>query len=140
MSTGQKIPCSPKLQIDGVVYFPRMCDKMRLFAAGELHADYHANLGKAMDLWTCQFLSVDYEALKAQVLAGLTDEQALQWCYENGAKPADCVRDWWLSYMRNCGYRDGLSEKLVMRKNDAGLGERDDIQSFFDFIDAEEGR
>ena len=33
-----------------------------------------------------------------------------------------------------------LRERLAMRKADAGMGDRDDIQCFVDFIDADEGR
>jgi len=29
----------------GMSYFPRMIDKIRLHARGELHEDYHNNLG-----------------------------------------------------------------------------------------------
>ena len=29
------------------MYFPRMLDKIRLHARGELHEDYHANFGGA---------------------------------------------------------------------------------------------
>jgi len=39
-------PKSPKEMTGGMMYFPRMLDKIRLHASGELSEDYHANLGK----------------------------------------------------------------------------------------------
>ncbi|MGJ8673707.1 DUF5069 domain-containing protein [Rubritalea sp.] len=140
MSDTRDIPCSCKAEIDGLPYFLRMCDKIRMFAAGELHTDYHNNLGRAMDLWTCQLLNVEYTDLVTFITdTGADDRAALDWCYQTGTKPESPVLDWWLSHIRNCGYRDALSERIEMRKADAGLGQRDDITTFFDFMDAEEG-
>lgn len=34
-------PKSPKEMTRGMIYFPRMLDKIRLHARGELHEDYH---------------------------------------------------------------------------------------------------
>ncbi|MFC4994230.1 DUF5069 domain-containing protein [Rubritalea tangerina] len=117
-----------------------MCHKVRLHAAGELHEDYHSNLGRGLDLWTCQLLQVAYEDLAAYLVeSGADDRAALDWCYENGTKPESPVKDWWCSYVRNRGFKDDLSEKLEMRKQEAGLAHRDDIVSFLDFMDAEEG-
>ena len=40
-------PKSPKEMIGGMMYFPRMLDKIRLHAREELGEDYLPNLGKA---------------------------------------------------------------------------------------------
>ena len=135
-----KHPCSPRKELEGLICFPRMCDKIRLHHAGELHEDYHANLGRGMDLWTCQFLGVDYEALAKLVRDGASDEEALAWVRENGISRPDYEAAWWRSYMLNRGYRDDLSEHLAGRKAADGMADRDDIQCFVDYIDADEGR
>ena len=56
----------------GMMYFPRMLDKIRLHARGELGEDYHANLGhrKAADGACCNFLRVNYDDLRERVLQG----------------------------------------------------------------------
>lgn len=133
-------PRSPKDEIDGIPYFPRMCDKIRKFAANELPADYHDNLGKGSDLWCCQLLQINYDQLVEVVRQGADDMQALQWAYDTGEKPSDLLKVWWSSYARNRGFKDDLSERLAQRKRDAGFADRDDLHSFFEFIDAEEGR
>ena len=42
--------------------------------------------------------------------------------------------------MRNRGFRDDFSDKLTFRKEEAGWQNRDEIQSFFDYLDADDGR
>ncbi|MEP4079763.1 DUF5069 domain-containing protein [Haloferula sp.] len=138
MST--RYPCSPQLEIDGLIYFPRLCDKVRLMQDGQLGEDYHANLGGGMDLWICQLLGVDYDALAEVVRNGADDAKALSWARENGSKRPDYEFAWWNAYMRTRGFRDDLSEKLAMRINESGFGERTDILTFMDYIDADEGR
>lgn len=139
MSEPNCFPRSCRDEIDGIPYFPRMCEKIGLHGRGELDQDYHPNLGRGLDLWTCEFLEVDYEDLKRVVLEGADDRAALNWAYEAGRKPEDPMKGWWCSYVRNRGFRDDLSERLFERKREAGFGDRDDICTFFDFIDAEEG-
>lgn len=131
---------SPYDEVEGIIYFPRLCDKARQFAAGSLSTDLHDNLGRGMDLWTCQFFGVDYEALKEVILAGASDAAALAWARTNGTPRTEIEHTWWDAYMRKRGFRDDLSERLTQRKAEAGLTGRDDIQTFMDFIDADEGR
>ena len=133
-------PCSPNEEIDGLPYFRRLCGKIRLFAAGDLHPDLHANLGRFMDLWTCQFLGVDYDDLKAQVLAGADDAQALAWARKNGIQRPDFERKWWIQFMHTCGFRDDEAQRLKDRIAESCLEERTDILTMFDYIDADEGR
>lgn len=133
-------PASPCDQVHGYVYFARLCSKVRLHASGDLDPEFHPNMGKAMDLWTCQFLHVDYPDLQKVILGGATDGEALEWCWQNGRKPSEPELEWWSSYMRNRGFRDDLTEKLIFRKEEAGWQDRDDIQTFFDYLDADDGR
>jgi hypothetical protein len=133
-------PNSPRDEVSGYVYFARLCSKVRLRQSEKLDPEFHENLGKGMDLWTCQFLHVDYSELQEVINSGVTDQEALQWCWENGTQPDEHELSWWNSYMRNRGFRDDLSERLAMRKEAAGWQARDDIQCFFDLLDADDGR
>lgn len=133
-------PCSPREELEGIIYLPRLLDKIRLMHAGTLHPDLHANLGKAMDLWTCQFLGVDYNDLKAQVIAGATNEDALVWARDNGITRPEFELAWFNSYVRNLGFRDLMSERLAERKKEDPRTDRDDIITFVDYIDIDEGR
>ena len=42
--------------------------------------------------------------------------------------------------MRNRCFRDDLSDLLARRKQESGWQERDDIQTMFDYLDADDGR
>ncbi len=139
--SGYTAPESPREEIGGLVYFCRMCDKIRLHTEGKLDPEYHPNLGKAMDSWVCQLLQIDYSEFVEQVKSGADDCVLLEWCFRHGYKPREEEISWWNCYMRNCG-RPGefLDERLVFRKKEAGWQDRDEIVTFFDFIDADEGR
>jgi cytochrome P450 len=93
-----------------------------------------------MDQWTCEFLGIDYEGLAEQVRAGVSDEMALGWARRHGAKRGELEFKWWTAFMRGRGFRDDLSERLAERKKESGFADRDDIVTFMDYIDADEGR
>ena len=133
-------PRSPKEQVGGIVYFGRMVDKIRLMAAGNLHPDLHANLGKGFDERCVSFLRVSYEALSARVIEGLDDGQLLAWCFENGFKPNSEQIEIWNAFMTKRGWNDDASEILARRKKESGFESRDDIQTMFGYIDADEAR
>jgi gluconokinase len=108
-------PSSPNDEVSGYVYFARLCSKIRLHQSGELDPEFHPNMGK-------------------------TDQEALEWCWQNGSKPKEYELDWWNSYMRNRCYRDDLSDLLARRKQESGWQDRADIQTMFDYLDADDGR
>lgn len=131
-------PQSPRTLTEGLVYFARLCDKVRLHQQGSLHPDYIENLGKGMDGWTCEFLEVSYDLLQQKILEGLSDIEVLHWCYAQGAKPPAHLIRYWNSYMSHRGFRDDLSEKLSMRKAHNGWQKREDILTFFDYLEADD--
>ncbi|HEX4652837.1 MAG TPA: DUF5069 domain-containing protein [Candidatus Udaeobacter sp.] len=131
---------SPSEKVGGLFYFGRMLDKIRLHARDELPLDYHANLGKGFDEKCVTFLRVTYNELVERVKEGGTDDEVLQWCFDIGRRPSYndvCV---WNEFMRKRGWNDEVSEILNRRKAEAGMTDRSDIQTSFQFIDADEGR
>jgi gluconokinase len=131
---------SPSEKVGGLFYFGRMLDKIRLHARGELPADYHANLGKGFDEKCVAFLQIDYDQLVERVKHGGSDEEVLQWCFSNGRKPSENDLYVWNEFMRKRGWNDEVSEILERRKKEADMSDRSDIQTSFQFIDADEGR
>jgi hypothetical protein len=140
MPEASTLPRSARDEIGGVIYLPRLCDKVRLMHGGTLHPEFHGNLGLGMDLWVCQFLGVAYEDLKNQILAGATDEDALAWARENGITRPDYELAWFTSYISNRGFRDDMSQRLAERKKEEPKTDRDDILTFMDYIEVDEGR
>ena len=135
-----KYPRSPKEKVGGMVYLGRMVDKIRLMAAGDLHPDLHANLGQGFDERITAFLAVDYSELKNRVTEGGSDEEVLEWCFQKGTRPTEELIEIWNSFMLKRGWSDELSERLASRKKESGFESRDDIQTMFHYIDADEGR
>jgi hypothetical protein len=131
---------SPHDLVGGIVYFGRMLDKIRLHAQGKLPADYHKPLGNGFDARCCSFLGVKYEDAVARVKLGGEDQDILEWCFTTSRKPSAEEIEIWNSYLRKRGWRDEASKRLAERKQEAGFAHRNDIQTFFDFIDADEGR
>jgi len=134
------VPVSPYETCHGLVYFPRMIDKIRLHASGELGADYVPNLGKGFDVRCCSLLGVDYDELAKAVSSSKTDEQAWEWILQNGKAPTEEQIEVWNGFMTRCGWNDDLVEILEKRKKEGGFEGRADIRTMFDYIDADEGR
>ncbi|MBI4473747.1 MAG: DUF5069 domain-containing protein [Acidobacteria bacterium] len=131
---------SPSDTTGGLVHFGRMLDKIKLHAAGKLPPDYHANLGKGFDGRVCRLLGVEYDDVIARLKLGGTDDEILQWCYQQGRQPPPGELDVFNSYLAKRGWRDDASDRLAERKKQAGWADRDDIQTFFDLIEADEVR
>ena len=135
-----RTPKSAYDQVGGMAYFPRLLDKARLFAAGELRPDFHANLGIRADGWCLDYLRVSYSDLKLRLQAGGTDEEILQWCFAHGRKLNEQDIRVWNAFILKLGWRDGASERLQQVKKENGLSHRDDIVTMPDFFDVDEGR
>jgi gluconokinase len=131
---------SPTAKLGGLVYFLRMADKIRLNAQGALPADYLPNLGKGFDAKCCSFLHIDYAELAERVKQGASDNELLEWAFTAGRRPNEAEIEMWNEFMRKFGWRDKAAEILERRKCEGGMAERADIETMFQFIDADEGR
>jgi hypothetical protein len=131
---------SPAEKVGGLVHFGRMLDKIRLHARGELPEDYQLNLGKGFDAKCCAFLHANYGEVAERVKGGATDAEMLEWAFTTGRRPSDDEITMWNEFMRKFGWRDHAAEILVRRKREAGMENRVEIETMFQFIDADEGR
>lgn len=122
--------------VSDLMYFGRMLDKIRLHAAGQLPADY--NRGTGFDARLCRFLKVDYAKLVERALAGGSDAEVLEWCYVQGRRPTREDIEIFNAFLCKRGWRDEASDALRQMKEKYGLGNREDIQTFFDFHRADE--
>jgi hypothetical protein len=134
------LPRSPHEKVGGLVYFGRMLDKIRLNQNGLLAPDYLPNLGEGFDLRCCLFLNVPYPWVVSEVARGGSDAELLQRCFEHGQQPNEEQVNVWNEYMRKRGWNDSGSDRLQQRLAEGGFENRTDIQTFFDYIDLDEGR
>lgn len=136
-------PRSAQDREGGLVYFPRMLHKIRLHEAGELPDDYHPFLGIGMDGRLCNYLRVNYADVVERVREGLDDAAVLTWCLGNGRQPNDVDQLVFNDFTRKRGWNDedpSVAEVLAGHKAEAGLADRDDIRTFFEFFEVAEGR
>ena len=138
----EQFPRSPYDALKGLVYFPRMLDKIRIHAAGKLSPLYHPQLGKGFDERCLSLLGVNYDDVKKLVLAGKSDEEVFDWCTVNGHKLNEERIEIWNGFMMKRGWRDESSDRITFRLKEAGLEAEADLQAvtMFDFIDLDEGR
>jgi carbohydrate kinase (thermoresistant glucokinase family) len=134
---------SPYAQVGRLVYFGRILDKVRLHAAGQLPAEYVANLGDSQpgmfDTRCCRFLGVSHAELTARTLQGGSDAEILAWAHTRGTPRTDEECEVWNGFMIKRGWRDAATARLRQRIAECKL-ESKPIQTFFDFIDFDEGR
>jgi len=134
---------SPSAQINGLVYFGRMLDKIRLAAAGKLPAGWQAARGAtnkgSFDERCCTFLHLDYAALEAETLKGGADADLLKWAYAHGRQPSEGEIEVWNAFMMKRGWRDAGTQRLNERLAEIGLPPGA-VQTMFEFIDVDEGR
>jgi hypothetical protein len=134
-------PRSPRETMCGWMHLPRFIDKIRLHLSGKLHPDYQANFCKGFDGVWLERAGVDAQTLIEVVRNSITDGQVCDWVRMHVKKSETDIaahRDRMLSYPKKDDPE--MQARLKMRKENAGLAHRDDIQTFVDFIDADEKR
>lgn len=146
---GRTIPCiseiifprSPRETMCGWMHLPRYVDKIRLHLAGQLHADYQPNLGKGFDGRWLKAAGLTHEQMLKVVGQSLIDAQVADWVARN-VRVSDTDKKSHAAGMLDYPPADDAEgqARLKMRKEQAGLAERDDICCFVDFIDADEKR
>lgn len=134
---------SPADQVDGLVYFGRMLDKMRLAAAGQLPEGWRPMRGfvkGGFDWRCCTFLGIDYPALEAEtVQGGKSDEELLAWAFAQGRRPSEEEIEVWNAFMLKRGWRDAGTPRLHERLAEIGFPPGT-VLTMFEFIDLDEGR
>jgi gluconokinase len=137
----ERFPRSPYDATKGLVYFPRMLDKIRINAAGQLPKGYAEHLGEGFDGRCLRLLGVSYDDVKKLVLAGESDEKIFDWCLAHGNKLTEEQIEVWSGFMQKRGWRDEARERVVFRIKESGFESREqEIVTMFDYIDVDEGR
>jgi hypothetical protein len=133
-------PRSPRETMSGWIFLPRFVDKIRLHLAGKLHPDYQENFTKGFDgVWleAAGLKAADFiEVVKGTVIDG----QVADWVAKN-VKRTEAQKAAHREKVLNHGRQsEELRARLKWRKEQSGLADRDDIQTFVDYIDADEKR
>lgn len=136
-------PRSPREQMDGWVYLPRFIDKIRLHLAGKLPEDYRANFAHGgFDAKWLEAAGLRADDFIPVVRESITDGQVCDWIHRNVSR-SSADKAAFNHHVLNRGREENdpaIRERLRQRKAESGFAHRDDIQTFVDYIDADEKR
>ena len=134
-------PRSPRETMCGWMHLPRYIDKIRLHLACKLANDYQENFGKGFDGRWLQAAGLKHEQFIDVVRNTVSDGEVCDWVRTN-VKKTDAEKKAHAEAMLDYPKADdqAMQNRLKLRKEQAGLSNRDDIKSFVDFIDADEKR
>src|ERR1043166_9088750 len=71
---------------------------------------------------------------------GGSDEEILEWCFQQAGRPTDEEIEIWNAFILKRGWRDGGTEDLAVAKKEAGLGDREDVQTWVSNFTPDAGR
>ena len=134
---------SPRESLGGYILLPRLIDKVRLLAQGQLPETYAANvLGTefTLDGRFLSFTGLDAEALRRVILSSRTDDEVLAWVQEH-AKPTTAVeKHTWAEQIDR--YRPDEALVEYRKRVYPEIAARVDVESLsvLDLIDMDEGR
>ena len=133
----QHPPRSPRVRLGGYVLLARMIDKCRAELAGK-NGPYHYNC--PLDQRLLVFAGVDADAFKAEVAKGKGDGELLTWFQENQKhRRSDWEVAQWSTFRETAAPGDNESRQFVGSSiSEAGLGAREDIATWFDWLDADD--
>ena len=133
----QRPPRSVRVRLGGYAGLPRMLDKGRATIAGK-HGEYHFNC--PLDQRVLSFLGIEAGKLKAQLSAGKSDREILEWINANAKhKRSEWEIEQWSNYMERRG-PDSDPETLKYFADQVGkvANGRADIKSFADLLDLDD--
>ena len=83
---------------------------------------------------------MNYSDLRDRVLAGGSDEEILEWCYEKGRRLNEGDLRVWNGFISKLGWNDFATPMLEKLKEEHGITRSTDINTIPDLIDLDEGR
>ncbi len=129
-------PRSPRVRMGGYVWLARLIDKARAARAGKLGSYLWAN---PMDLVFLKYTGLDADAFLAGTGGTATDREALDWFTKNAAKRAPWDLTAWSTWFENLvPFSNERRERFNMRAGQAAAAEREDIATWFDYLDVDD--
>lgn len=123
----------------GLLHLPRFIAKIRKHLKDELPASYQRNFCRGFDRFLCLHLGIEPEAVIRLVEETGTDEALLNRKLLELFPPELRVAKWNRELVQK-GMSEMGREALQQAKEKMGAGERQDLLSFADMIDFDEGR
>lgn len=122
----------------GLLHLPRFIAKIRKHLAGELPKTYQRNFTKGFDGFLCLHLGVDPKAVIEAVQQSASEQELSQRL--KTLFPADLRVAKWNRELVQKGLSPMGQEAIAAAKTKMGIANRDDLLTFADMIDFDEGR
>ena len=134
---------SPRETLGGYIILPRLIDKVRLHAQGQLPPDYVRNLlksGLTLDGRFLSFTGLDAEELRKNILSSQTDEEVLAWIEQNARPHSSEEKQKWAEAID--AYRPNPEWAEFRKQIYSDLASKIDVTAIsgLDMIDMDEGR
>jgi hypothetical protein len=132
-------PRSPYEKLGGYVHLPRLIDKAKLHRQGLLKGYDYKTTG--FDKHLLAFLKLDGDAFEEAVNRLEDDQAILNWVRENSVTHSSEAIEQWNEAMIS-RHPDTAAKKARFAHflKEAGGNGRQDIRTYFDFIEFDEGR
>jgi hypothetical protein len=123
----------------GLLHLPRFIAKIRKHLKGELPKSYQRNFCRGFDRFLCLHLGIDPEQVVALVRE-YSDDDVLLEEQLMALLPSDRKVHKWNREVVQKGMSEMGREALADAKQKMGISERNDLLSFADMIEFDEGR
>lgn len=132
-------PRSPYEQLGGYVHLPRLIDKARLHGKGLLDGYNYKTTG--FDKHLLAFLKIDPDAFEEVVARSEDDETVLEWVRRNGVQHSpEEIEQWNQAMISRAPDSAEKKGRFLHFLKEAGGAERQNIRTYFDLIEFDEGR
>lgn len=132
------LPSPYQAHSNGLLHLPRFIAKIRKRLAGELPKSYQRNFTKGFDGFLCLHLGIEPQEI-VNAVRDSQDEETFE-TRLRGMLPDDLRVHEWNRKLVQMGMSKMGQEKLVEVKRDMEISEREDLLSFADLIEFDEGR
>ena len=135
----KQLPRSPYDRLGGYVHLPRLIDKARLYRRGLLEGYNYKTVG--FDQHLLAFLKIDPDAFEKVANEQEDDATILDWIVNNSVSHTpDEIEQWNQAMISRHPDTAEKKARFTHFLNEAGGASREDIRTYFDLIDFDEGR
>jgi len=133
------LPRSPYERLGGYVHLPRLIDKARLHRKGLLDGYNYKTVG--FDKHLLAFLKLDPDAFEKMANELEEDSEVLSWVEQNGVRhEPEEIEQWNRAMISRHPDTAEKKARFVHFLKEAGGAGRQDIRTYFDLIEFDEGR
>ena len=135
----RQFPRSPYERLGGYVHLPRLIDKARLHCRGLLEGYNYKTVG--FDKHLLEFLKIDPDAFEKIANEQADDAAILDWIVKNSVSHTpDEIEQWNQAMISRHPDTAEKKARFAHFLKEAGGAARQDISTYFDLIDFDEGR